>query len=405
MLQSAKVLIVDDEPHMSQSIEMLLSKHGYSTRISSNGQQALKYLSEEAFDLILLDLYMPDMDGFQVMKQINKKYPDVLVIIITGHASTESAIAALRGGAYDFLKKPFEYEELLMTVQNAVNHKNLIAENKRVEAALRIAHDDLEKRVKERTVELAEANTNLMKEIAERKKAESALKESSEKIKQFAYSVSHDLKSPAIAIHGLTKSLYKNYMARLDEKGTSYCRNILNASEQIAKLAEKINIYISAKESPITIETVNIKEVFQILKEEFMSEITIRNIRCLEPDTIPEINADRLCIFRVFRNFLDNALKYGGDGLNEIEIGYNESQEFHILSFRDNGVGMNKEDSDKIFSRFTRNKTSKGIEGTGLGLAIVKEIAEKHQGDVWFEPCQTTGMTFYFSISKTLTFN
>jgi signal transduction histidine kinase len=403
MPHKAKVLIVDDEPRLCESLRMLLSNHGYEVGSGNSGHEALRRIAEDEFDLILLDIMMPDMDGFQVMEHINRRAPDTLVVVMTGHASAESAITALRVGAYDYLRKPFEFEELLRTIENAVDHKKLTTEHKRIEVALRKAHDDLEKRVEERTARLAAANAMLESEIAERKRAEEALRESSEKIKIFAYSVSHDLKSPAIGIYGLTKLLQKSYREILDEKGRNYCDRILKASEQIAALAEKINIYISAKETPISIERVKLKEVTQMIREEFATEINVRQINWLEPADLPEINADRLCVLRVLRNLLDNALKYGGDGLKQIEIGYEGLEEFHVLSLRDNGIGMKKEDSEKIFGLFKRNETSRGIEGSGLGLAIVKEMAEKHGGEVWAEPGLERGMTFYISFPKSLT--
>ncbi len=102
--------------------------------------------------------------------------------------------------------------------------------------------------------QLEQAVRDLTKEATRRKWAEEALKESSEKIKLFAYSVSHDLKSPAIGLYGLTKRLYKDYADILDEKGENYCGQILKSAEQIAALVEQINIFISAKEAPLTIE-------------------------------------------------------------------------------------------------------------------------------------------------------
>ena len=105
---------------------------------------------------------------------------------------------------------------------------------------------------------------------------------------------------------------------------------------------------------------------------------------------------------RAFRNFVDNSLKYGGERLSKIWTGYEESDDFHIFSFSDNGKGMKEEDSEKIFRAFHRNETSKGVEGAGLGLTIVKEIAEQHGGKVWVEPRTKKGITFYLSISKNL---
>jgi light-regulated signal transduction histidine kinase (bacteriophytochrome) len=105
--------------------------------------------------------------------------------------------------------------------------------------------------------------------------AEEAIKKSTEKIKLFAYSVSHDLKSPAIGIYGLTKILHEHYRDVLDERGKNYCDQILKGSEHIAALVEKINVYISTKEAPLNIESVNLKEIFQMVKEEYATHLEI----------------------------------------------------------------------------------------------------------------------------------
>lgn len=238
-------------------------------------------------------------------------------------------------------------------------------------------------------------------DITDRKQMEEAVRQSSDKIKLFAYSVSHDLKSPATALYGLTKRLYKHYAGSVDEKGQKYCEQILKTAEEIAALVEQINIFISTKEAPLTIETLELKKVLQLIKEEFSTQLSIREIRWLEPDDIPEIKADRLSIIRALRNLVDNALKYGGEALSEIKIGYKESVESHILSIKDNGIGLKEQNAHQdIFAPFIRRKTSKGIEGSGLGLNIVREVAEKHGGHVWLEPGQEKGITFYISIPK-----
>lgn len=277
-----------------------------------------------------------------------------------------------------------------------------VLERKRAEEDLQDAYDHLEMQVKLRTAELAKANEELRNEIAERKRMEEALRNSSEKLKSFAYSVIHDLKSPSIGIYGLTERLHKQYGDILDEKGRSYCDQILKASVHIAALIEKITVYIESKESPLKIEETNTKEIFQIIRDEFSPRLTIRQIEWLEPETLANIQADRLSMLRVFRNFVDNALKYGGDALSEIRIGYEESDEFHTFSVRDDGAGISGGDYEKIFSLFRREEASKAIEGTGLGLAIVRELAERHRGRVWAEPGRQKGTTFYISVSKNL---
>jgi PAS domain S-box-containing protein len=241
-----------------------------------------------------------------------------------------------------------------------------------------------------------------IEDVTERKRAQQALRQSSEELKFFAYSVMHDLKSPAIGIYGLTELLHKHYKDALDERGKSYCDQILKASVHVAALIEMINVYIATKESPLNIEKINIKDILQMVREEFSPRLTVRQVKWLEPDAMVGVKADHLSILRVFRNFVDNALKYGGEELSEIRIGYEESREFHTLSISDDGAGVREGDYERIFAAFGRGETYKAVEGVGLGLAIVAEIAERHGGRVWAESRNDRWTTFHISIAKDL---
>ncbi len=276
-----------------------------------------------------------------------------------------------------------------------------ITDRKRTEHELERYRDHLEDLVKERTAELARANEQLTREVEERRRAEEALKAASDKLKFFAYSVAHDLKSPAIGIHGLTKRLSKHTREVLDERGRVYCDQILKVSEHIAALVDKINVYIATKEACLSLERVNVREVLQMLKDEFSAQLSLRQIDWRMPEAV-EVKADRLSLLRAFRNLVDNALKYGGERLSRIWTAYEEVEDFHIFSVSDDGKGLKAEDAEKIFGAFQRDETSRGVEGAGLGLTIVKEIAAQHGGRVWVEPRTRKGTTFFISIAKHL---
>lgn len=228
------------------------------------------------------------------------------------------------------------------------------------------------------------------------------LEEKKRTIKFFAYSVSHDLKSPVIGLYGLTERLLRQYGQVLDKKGKRYCEQILKASADILSFVEQINIYIATREIPIRIEWVSIKEIFAELRKEFYPALRQRQIKLLVPPTLPGVVGDPLSITRAFRNLLDNALKYGGVELSEIQIGYEKNNLHHIFSVTDNGMGIEQDGFDKIFQLFRRLNTSTQTGGSGMGLAIVKEVAEKHLGDVWVESAAGNGATFYLSMSKNL---
>ncbi|MBC8176539.1 MAG: MCP four helix bundle domain-containing protein [Desulfobacteraceae bacterium] len=293
---------------------------------------------------------------------------------------------------------------IIMALVTWIITKGIIASVRRLkEGSEEFGRGALDHKIDVRTKdELSELATAFNQMAEKRKKAEDELKQSSEKIKLFAYSVSHDLKSPAMGIYGLTRLLNKNYGDILGKKGKTHCEQILKASEQIGTLVEEINLYISTKERPLSIEKTEIEEILEVVREEVMGRLIARKIAWSEPEDMPEIKVDKLSIIRVIRNLVDNAIKYGGDDLKEIKIGYRESDETHIISVTDDGVGLKAEDSEEIFELFKRKNTSKGVQGTGLGLAIVKEIVERHGGKVWIEPGAEKGTTFSVSISKHL---
>ena len=229
-----------------------------------------------------------------------------------------------------------------------------------------------------------------------------ALKKTNELIESFAYSISHDLKSPAAGLYALTKSLQEKYGGSLDEKGKKYCDQILKTTEHIVALVDNINAYIETREAPLNLEKVRVKEITERIRFEFSDIMGRRHIKWSEPQSLPEIIGDRLALSRVFRNFTDNALKYGGEKLLQIDVGYKEDEAFHIFSFSNDGVGINEKDAEKIFEIFQRHETARGISGSGLGLAIVKEVAARHQGESWMDKNRENGVSFFISISKDL---
>ena len=248
-------------------------------------------------------------------------------------------------------------------------------------------------------IAVAAHNAKLNSELKEKFKE---LKIQKDAIEYFAYSISHDLKSPAIGIYGLTQRLHRLCWDALDYTGREYCNQIMKAADQILKLVDKINTYIVAKEAPMQFETVALKEITTTIRNEFADTLDAGSVRWKEPDYLPTIIGDKISITRVLRNLVDNALKYGGDQLSEITIEYKGDQTRHIILVSDDGVALSKENSERLFRLFQRDARSKGVPGAGLGLAIVKEIVERHGGEVWLDTEKNGGTTFAVAIAKNL---
>jgi light-regulated signal transduction histidine kinase (bacteriophytochrome) len=162
-------------------------------------------------------------------------------------------------------------------------------------------------------------------------------------------------------------------------------------------------VYISTKEAPLDLKSLDLKGIWQTIREEFILRLRKGRIKWREAEfSIPRIRADQTGILRVYRNLVDNALKYGGSSLSEIVLNYESSRTHHILSVQNDGDIIQPQEMASIFEVFKRKGDASAPAGTGLGLAIVREIAEHHKGKSWVESSAEGKTTFYFSIDKNL---
>jgi signal transduction histidine kinase len=275
-----------------------------------------------------------------------------------------------------------------------------ITERVLAQEALQKAHEELEQKVIDRTAELSRANDQLKREVEFRKQAEKSSKEYAEQIKLFSYSISHDLKNPALTINLLAKRMIKSLSKNLNEKDKAFWDQIVGTSEEMMLLLDKIHHYISVKEKRARIDRFQPTEIYSKLREEFARSLDSRGITWLQCECDSEISADKMAMLRALRNLVSNALEHGGKELSVIEVGCADSEAYNILFVRDNGVGLKKEVEQEIFEPFKQSDIFHQAKGIGLGLSIVKETANMHGGDAWFEPGREKGVTFYFSIRK-----
>ncbi|MEN8231194.1 MAG: GAF domain-containing protein [Thermodesulfobacteriota bacterium] len=242
-----------------------------------------------------------------------------------------------------------------------------------------------------------------MWQIIKRRQTEDELIRQAEMIKHFTNKVAHDLKNPAIAIYGLARVLKRKYEELSQEKLENFIEQIVNSSAQISALSEDINTYISTRETTLHFVDIDLMEIWQTIRDEFEPQLKKGKIMWIEPESsIPAIRADRHALLRVYRNLVDNALKYGGSNLTEITMGYASSDMYHILTVQNNGEVIPPEDIGSIFKIFRRKAGESTVGGTGLGLAIVRELARHHKGDSWVESGADGKTTFFMSIAQNL---
>ncbi len=383
--RSLRVLLIEDDEDDYVFIRDSLtdiSRKRYALTWKSTFEDAMHEIDRHDYDACLLDYRLGIHDGLEVLREAGRKGWPVPIIVLTGRGDYDVDVQAMKSGASDYLVKEEINPDLLeRSIRYAV-------EKARAWNALERSYEEMERRVEKRTAELVELNK--------------ALSFSSEQLKMFAYTVSHDLKSPVVAIHGLVRRLIERNARQLDEKGKLYCSHIMTAAEQITELADSINLYIKAGELPLKCEEISLQELFRALEKEYRISLKKRGIRLVFCDENPLMLLDRMFVMRALRNLVENALEHGGPRLQTIKLDYRNEELSHVLSVSDDGGGINEGESQGVFNMFSRTRASSISEGMGLGLAIVKEVAERHGGESWIEPANGRGLSICISVSKWL---
>ena len=360
MEEKVKILVVDDEEIIRDGCREVLSKNGYEIDMAEDGNIGFKKLEGKNFDLVLLDLKMPGISGMDFLEGVRRIDTDIVNIVITGYASIESAVEAMNLGAYDYIPKPFEPEQLRQVVKRAIEKRKLIKEAKRL-----------------------------------RKQQE-----------QFILMVYHELKAPLSVVRGYLHNLIKNEVIYENKEFNKMVTRSLQRIDSLIQLSEDILNYSLLKEDKVrqNIELISIKSVLNDAIECVAEESKKReiNIEISVPDGIPSLKADKEDIKKVSINLLANAVKYNKDG-GSVFIEAGKEKNFTFIKVKDTGIGMKKENINRIFDEFyrVRDEKTRMITGTGLGLSIVKNIIDAYSGyiEVESEPNKGSVFTAYFPIS------
>jgi DNA-binding response OmpR family regulator len=242
MGEQPTILLIEDEVGLLHNLQILLHSEGYRVLTAANGVEGIRKVEEQTIDLVITDLVMPEIDGFQVMEYVQDHCPDTVVVAITAYASTESAIQALRRGAYDYLAKPFEVDLLQIVIKRAL-------EKARLQKALRHYMTELEQRVEERTHKLTEAKERLEESLAELKAAQERLIHTARlrAMGEATTVVAHELADPLTIIVSLAQALAKE--VTLEGRMKAHLTQISEAAFCCHRLVQSRLNFLDAKAS------------------------------------------------------------------------------------------------------------------------------------------------------------
>ncbi len=359
---SEKILIVDDVSRNIQILGNILSQKQYQIAYAQSGQQALDICSVQDFDLILLDVMMPEMDGYEVCKQL-KKNPatsEIPIIFLTAKADMDSIIKGFEIGGQDYITKPFNAAELLARVNNHL----LI---KRQRERLKIMNSELEDIVRDRTIELEAANHQLS--VLDQAKS------------NFLSLISHEIRTPLNGVIGLTELLDK---PDIDKDQKEYIKYLKEVSHRLVKFSDtallitdlKINKYLP-EVLPMSFNHLINDSIAEFCENNKDSTLQIINNM---PDSSILIKADSDLMKRCFLAIIENSAKFAGDKA-QVEISANISSDSISLIFCDNGPGFSDSALSHLYELFSPGDILHS-EGTGLGLAATKLILDAHEGSI-----------------------
>ncbi|MDH5467402.1 MAG: hybrid sensor histidine kinase/response regulator [Candidatus Aminicenantes bacterium] len=357
------VLVIDDEEIMRDSCTQILTKDGFQAETAENGTIGLEKIKEIKPDLVLVDLKMPGISGMEVLEKIKEIDPNIISVVITGYATVESAVDAMKIGAYDFLPKPFSPDQLRLIIRRGLERRKLILET-----------------------ESLRQEKKLMEE-------------------NFITMVSHQLRSPLVTIIQYYEVILGGMAGDVPEKQKEIIQktkarlegllNLITDWLDVARL-DSGQIVESLQPTPVKkIVTKVIEDLKPLTQEE---NISLELGSCSKNDVV-QGNADTL--EQVFSNLATNAIRYNRPN-GKVIVSIKENADYIAVEVRDTGIGIAKEHLPFIFDQFFRVKRGEGqkVKGTGLGLSIAKKIVDAHGGSIQVTSEPDKGSTFTVLLPK-----
>jgi signal transduction histidine kinase len=370
------VLIIDDDPNLRKTLSDILRAKGYRTLSAKDGAEGLALIGANAVDLALIDLKLPDISGLEVTRRIKVEYPGIEAIILTGNASLDSAIKATNIGAFSYLQKPYDIEQLLLHIRHAT-------EKQESGKKIREYQEHLEELVRERTKELESAN---------RAKTD------------FLANTSHELRTPLNAVIGFSSILLDGLDGELSDQQREHLRDILESGRRLHAIVEGMLAVAQTENGSLVLDPSRfpLREALDaaLLSVEEVAQRSSIAVRLdLAPETDVEIEADRDKLEQIVGNLLDNGIKFtpaGGTVLVRAQL----DRESVEIAVEDTGIGIRAEDLVRLFQPFCQLEAplTKTYAGAGLGLVLTKRLVELHGGRIRVESAPGAGSRFIVTL-------
>lgn len=374
-----RILVVDDEQGVMITIQAILEQEGYTVESASSGQMALDKLHAQQFDLVLTDLRLGDIDGLAVLTEARRTAPRTVAIVLTGYASLESAIQAMREGAYDYLVKPTDVEELKMRVAHVFERLQLTDELARRVQQLEEANATIDRMNANLMEEIEDATAALHQRLEELNVTKTALETEKAKRERFIAMVAHDMRAPLGPI-----KMGAQIIARNPAVGSIAAPYTQTIEEQVARLERLITdlldmTRIDAGQFHIKLAPCDLAATLHKQIAHFRLVYADRTFALTAPDSlVGQVDEGRLV--QALGNLLENAVKFSYPNTTITVTLACPAPDQVMLSVADEGLGIPPEKMAEIFDPFKRLESAEGIQGFGLGLFITRGIAEAHGG-------------------------
>lgn len=384
--EKVNILMVDDQPGKLLSYEVILSELGENLIKANSGREALEHLLKTDVAVVLMDVSMPEIDGFELAETIRQhpRFQQTAIIFISAvHLTDIDRLKGYKYGAVDYIAVPIVPELLRAKVR-------VFAELYRKTRQLEQLNRELEQRVTERTEELqkrAEALQRLNAQLAER----------NQELDTFTYITSHDLQEPLRMVTTYVQLFAKRYKGQLDAEAEQFIHFAVEGVKRMQALLRDLLAYTRVGGQQFVLARVDSAHVLQRTLENLQARIVDAGAT-ITYDPLPLVLADASQLGLVFQNLVSNALKFCASASPCIHISVDQEPTRCRFAIRDNGIGIAPQYAEQIFQVFQRLHTHQEYPGTGMGLAICKKIIEQHGGRIWVESALGEGSTFFFTL-------